>query len=239
MRTVVMQGVIAAGNEHVIENYFMTGARFNWISPKDATGGALDGSIIDNPLLIKNPMAYDGMDGELLGSAIHARTAGLTRKGMTIPYRWLAYAPGRTARCVLAGGDLLTGPMSGCLITTWTDNGVQYAGHVGTIDGNGAVNRLVKREFAAAMYTQLQGFNPAAAWTQGEIMQKVRSFKSPPRSNVYALVTGPGVFYSILIFTLAHQGAKSLGGKVYERCVGGIKHVPSMSTVAIKAKLLE
>lgn len=223
----------------MIENYFTTGVRIKWIPPKEATRAA-DGSVVDTPAIPTNPMIYDGRDNELF-DIVHVSTPGAV-KGMQIPYRWLAYAPGRTTRCPLAGLDILTGPMSGCLIARWVDGGTQYVGHIGTEGSNQALNRTVKRGFAAEAYSQLTAFDPASkrVWSEGEIRRKMSAFKVAPGMNFYALVTSAGVFYSILLFSLQHAGAKKVGPTYigFERCIGGIKRVQPMNSVAVRAKLM-
>ena len=49
-------------------------------------------------------------------------------------FRWLEYVPGATTTCKLqAPGPVMTGPMSGCMLATYTDGGPRVA-HVGTGD---------------------------------------------------------------------------------------------------------
>lgn len=231
----------------MIENYFLTGVRLQWIPPKEGAA-VLDGKIIDNPLTPLNKMMYDGMDDSLV-SGTHVSTTGLQMK-QDISYRWLAYAPGRTTKLGVAGTDVLTGKMSGCLICTWTKGGSQFVGHVGTIDSNPNATRLVKQEFAkeVASATSLSGFDPYAAWPVGEVAALQSRLNKMADWGVYALVTGPNSFYSILVFSLMGNDSKivNTGGVIngmgmnsvaYEKCVGGIKKIPSMSVQAIRQRL--
>jgi hypothetical protein len=146
---------------------------------------------------------------------------------MSIPYSWLVYAHGHTTK-LSTGNDVLTGPMSGCLITVWTDQR-RYVSHVGTVESSSTVNAKVKSTFAAAMPQNTIGFNPAGAWSFGEIGQKLSTFKNRPTFNILALVTSANQFYSILMLKL--QGSQN------EWCVGGIKKVPFMSYQALKTAL--
>ena len=130
----------------MLENYLRRGVRLKWMPPASQTS-VNDGAVIPSPMAPLNPMNYDGMDDQIMAN-FHANTLGL-RVGQQIPYRWLAYVAGRTATMPLGGGDVLTGPMSGCRIATWTDGGQKVA-HVGTIDNNPAVSTKVKRAFALA-----------------------------------------------------------------------------------------
>ena len=123
----------------MIEKYFLKGVRLNWVGSYDAPGASMDGTIVANPVAPNRPIVYDGLDGELMNTRQNVSSLGF-RMGMSVPYNWLSYSVGRTTKRMLAAGDVLTGYMSGCPIATWTENGLRYAGHVGTYDANPAVN---------------------------------------------------------------------------------------------------
>lgn len=213
----------------MIEKYFLLGVRLKWACPGADPGRTKDGSIIDNPRRAPSPMIYDGLDGQLYDlTAPHVSTVGLTMR-MNIPHSWLVYAHGHTTRLATAG-DVLTGPMSGCLITTWTDQGQRHVGHVGTVESSPDINKKVKAAFAAAMPQNTTGFNPANAWDVGEITQLMGRIKPAPAMKIMALVTSGGEFHSILMFLLT-------GGEPNQWCVGGIKKVPPMGYQALKTAL--
>jgi hypothetical protein len=213
----------------MIERYFITGLRLKWAFPGADAGAPKDGTVIMNPNRAAGPMVYDGMDGELYDvMAPHVSTLGLS-KGMAIPYSWLTYVLGRTSKKLLAGGDVLTGFMSGCLIAAWTENGCRYVGHVGTVEENEQANQRVKQTFAAYMPRDTTGFFPLAAWDAGsEIVPKARKFKAGVTPKILALVNTRGEFYSILLFML---------GLNNEWCVGGIKKVPPLNYLTLKQQL--
>jgi hypothetical protein len=212
----------------MIEKYFMLGVRFKWACPAADASGNKDGSIVDNPLR-PSTMTYDGMDGQLYNLAgPHVSTVGLTMR-MTIPHTWLVYKLGHTTK-LSATGDILTGPMSGCLITLWTDRGRRYVGHVGTVESSAAVNKKVKSAFAAAMPRNTIGFNPADAWAPGEISPLMAKISPCPAMKIMALVTSANRFYAILMFSL-------MAGQPNEWCVGGIKEVLPMSYDAIRTRM--
>jgi hypothetical protein len=147
----------------MIEKYLRAGIRYKWTKPRDAIG-PLDGAIVDSRE-VPTPLIYDGLDGRLIDPylrTMNVSTLGLTMR-MPIQYAWLDYAPGRTSRLPIGPYDVLTGYMSGCIITRWTSRGVRYAGHVGTIDSRPDVNRPLKRTYAFAMGRDTTGFNPLAA----------------------------------------------------------------------------
>lgn len=213
----------------MIEKYFITGLRLKWAFPGADAGAPKDGTVVVNPTRAAGPMVSDGMDGELYDMmAPHVSTLGLG-KGRAIPYSWLTYVLGRTSKKMLAGGDVLTGFMSGCLIATWTENGCRHVGHVGTVEENEQANQRVKQTFAASMPRDTMGFFPLAAWNAGaEIIPKAQKFKAGATPKVLALVTTSGEFYSILLFML---------GLNNDWCVGGIKKVPPLSYAVLKPKL--
>ncbi len=210
----------------MIEKYFVKGIRLKWACPGDGTPGLKDGSFSDQ-LKPVQPMVYDGLDGELVNFGMgHVSTLGLT-KGMTIPYLWLPYTIGHTARIALTG-DLLTGYMSGCPIVTWTSGGTRYAGHLGTEDSQPLLNTTVKKTFSDFMPRDVQGFNPAAAWPFGEIAPLQSKFSKGAGAKVVALVTSTGQFYSLLLFQFGNALA------IKEWCVGGAKLVPPLDYLAMR-----
>jgi hypothetical protein len=212
----------------MIEKYFRTGIRFKWTKPRDAIG-PLDGTIIDSTQTA-TPLIYDGLDGQLKDPhlmQVNVSTLGLTMR-MPIQYAWLDYAPGRTARVPIGPYDVLTGYMSGCIIAYWSSKGVRFAGHVGTIDARPDVNRPLKRTFAFAMSPDAKGFNPLAAWPEGQIRSLAQQVKPYPQSNIFGLVTANGAFYSILMLSLSNN----------EWIVGGIKSVPPISHDQLKMMMV-
>lgn len=214
----------------MIEKHFRQGIRVRWNCPKAVTTGARDGSIINDPVQVNAPMTYDGIDPALGVGLPHASTMGLTM-GMRFNFAWLSYVHGHTSRRLLSAGDVLTGPMSGCLIAEWTDRGMRWVGHVGTVVEGGPVNKKVKQQIGIALPTQARGFYPDKAWGPSDIpplLQKAQTVSKFARPDILALVTASGTFYSILMF--------HLGGD--EWCVGGCKSVPPTNAGALRSTLL-
>ncbi|MCW8876486.1 MAG: hypothetical protein OQK04_03170 [Kangiellaceae bacterium] len=209
----------------MIEKYFIQGARYKWNCPIADTTGSKDGSIINSPQRPAAALTYDGMDGDLVG-LVHPQSVGLV-KGKSIPYQWLVYSHGHTTRRLMVGGDTLTGPMSGCLICEWTDQGKRWVGHVGTVESSVSVNKKVKDTFGMVMPTQARGFYPADAWNPGEIRPMMMKFKTLPQVQIMALVTTETKFYSILMFKLSPT----------DWCVGGIKSMPPVNAEGLRARL--
>ena len=211
----------------MIEKYFKLGVRFSWTKPQNVDGSS-DGKMVDS-IRTSTPLTYIGL-GEVVENSLmttHVSMIGL-QKGMSIQHKWLDYAPGRTARVSIGPFDVVTGFMSGCIVARWTDHGVTYVGHVGTVESNHDVNRAVKRNFAFAMPRGTTGFNPANAWGFQElrqITQKLKIFNTP---RIFALVTTRGEFYS---FVMVEEGLNKW-------VCGGAKRVQPTSHDHLKLSML-
>lgn len=212
----------------MIEKYLKLGVRFRWAKPQNVDGPR-DGAIVDG-IRPTSTLTYIGL-GEAVAPELlttHVSTIGL-QMNVPIQHKWLDYAPGRTARVVIGPYDVLTGFMSGCIIARWTDRGVNYVGHVGTIEPKeNPANRVVKRAFAFAMTKGATGFNPALAWDFNELQQMGRKFSVPRTPEICALVTTRGEFYSVVMF---RDG-------VNEWYCGGAKRVEPISHDALKMFML-
>jgi hypothetical protein len=225
----------------MIEAYFRPGVRFLWNKPNDAVG-PMNGAIVAS-VGGATPLSYDGLDGHraavdpILLTMPASNVIGLAM-GANVGYTWLDYAPGRIARLPAGGGDILSGYMSGCLIARGTHSGVMSAFHVGTIDGNAAVNRVVKQSFARALPTDATGFFPNAAWSPGEIATiQARLGGAGGSPNIFALVTSTGAFHSVLMVPVQDPGWTNPAGRKYW-CVGGVKAVPAVNRVRLMASLM-
>jgi len=222
----------------MIEQYFRKGVRLNWLGAYDAPGAPMDGTVVNNPTPVSRPIVYDGLDGELNDPSLGNGTVLGLRMKAAIPHSWLSYSVGRTTKKLLAGGDVLTGYMSGCPIATWSENGLRYAGHVGTYYANPVINTLVRKTFADFMPNHTVAFNPAAAWSMGEITTLMANFKTVSGNpKTLALVTSGGTFYSILIFNLSLKGS-GVPPPNGSWCVGGVKLIAPMDYQALKRWLV-
>ena len=143
--------------------------------------------------------------------------ARISAKTWASPTTWLSYIHGRTAR-VKATGDVLTGFMSGCWITQWTEPTGRYVGHLGTIESGWKErppNSTVKTTFGRTMPLNTTGYNPADGFDPGQFMPLLRTMRGTPSAQVMSLVTSGNVFYSILMMErMTERGIWICGGKV-------------------------
>lgn len=182
----------------MIEKYFKLGVRFRWHKPQNVDGPR-DGHLTDS-IRPTQPLTYIGL-GEVVDPMLmvtHVHTIGL-QMNAPIPHQWLDYTPGRTAKVPMGPYDVLTGLMTGCIIARWNDRGTQYVGHVGTVESDPMVNREVKRTFAFAMPKGTTGFNPADAWSLGDMMTLMSKVGVGRPPAILGLVTTHGEFYSVAV----------------------------------------
>lgn len=225
----------------MLERYFKKGAVFEWTRPQTNIVPP-DGALMDKQRH-STPMKFLGTAAELGFSNLMDTTlppnyfsgVGL-RPGTTIQYKWLDYAPGRTARVELRTRNILTGPMSGCPILHWQQGANTYVGHVGTIFGNVAVNRLVKASIQPVLPPTAKGFNPAAPWPPGQIALMMGGNARLSGPEILAFVTSGGLFYSTVFYSLPNPRSgmpDSLSAKV---CAGSALCPPVMGA-ALQALL--
>lgn len=205
----------------MIEKYFKLGVRYAWDKPTNVDGDR-DGKIVDS-IRTPTPLTYIGLaevvDPTLMIS--HVSTLGL-QMNMPITYQWLDYAPGRTSRIKISDCDVISGFMSGCIIARWQDGGATYVGHIGTVEANAGVNKLVKDKCVDQLQLRSNpsfnplGFNPMRVWDITELSQIQRNFKVTNPPQICALVTTGGEFYS---FVMVQENAQK------EWLCGGVKRV--------------
>ena len=116
-------------------------------------------------------------------------------------YVFLAWLGGLVSTVRPNGVDVLTGPMSGCWITSYTLGGVRYVGHVGTVESAAdpqsvqartAWNNLV----GGIPPYQRSGFRPFNDWVGA------RPAPQPGEGAMqhYAIVTAAGTFHTVILF---------------------------------------
>jgi hypothetical protein len=239
----------------VISKFFVKGTTFNWNPPAQVIPPKLqqDGTVFASNIPAPPAMTYAGLDatlpyGEGPGPlrAIWAKTHTPASRGLiaaaNVPHAWLNYVHGRTGYIQAAGGDILTGFMSGCWIVTWTEGGLRYVGHVGTVDSakkteppNTTVKQAFRAKFTGAhpAASKLTGFNPAAPWALNDIMNVCKEMdpvaygQYTVKAKILALVTRNDHFYSMLMIERP--------GNVW--VCGGQKRINASSQSAVLAAL--
>lgn len=239
----------------MISKYFVRGTTFNWTPPAQVIPPPIqqDGAIFASNIPAPPAMTYAGLDtalpyGEGVGPfrAMWAKVNPPSSRGLAVganvPHAWLNYVHGRTAFIQAAGGDILTGFMSGCWIVTWNQGGARYVGHIGTVDSakkteapNTTVKQAFRARFTGAIPTgsNLKGFNPAAPWGLKEITEVCKEMDPKSygqytiKSKILALVTRNDHFYSMLMIERP--------GNVW--VCGGQKRISASSQSAVLAAL--
>jgi hypothetical protein len=116
---------------------------------------------------------------------------------------WLPWLPGFVSEVQPAGMDVLTGPMSGCWITSYLKGGIRYIGHVGTEDLHDTPNSIAARAawntFAAGLpVNACSGFNPFNDdWIGGPVPLGVRGESA---RKTFALVTAVGTLHTVITY---------------------------------------
>lgn len=207
----------------MIERYFLKGARFrtNMLTGGAGAGGGKqpsDGSIVVTPQRPPGVMIYVGIDRRLAPPPTPVFPFGANAR---VDYNWLAFVEGRTTR-ISTRSDVLTGPMSGCWITVWTEGEKRWIGHVGSTTIP-EVNDKVKGTFATAMPRNVVGYQPDRKWSVEEISGMRVTFGTQPAFAIIALVTTSNQLFSALFFSETREpdilicgGCKAADGVQYQ-----------------------
>ncbi len=119
-------------------------------------------------------------------------------------FKYLPWLGGAISEMALVDMDVLTGPMSGCWLTTYKKaNGVPHAGHVGTVDSPEDQKSIDAKkgwnDFAAANPASIiGGFNPLRDW-KGSLPMK-QGNEPPQTPKIWGLFTTNNEFYTIILF---------------------------------------
>lgn len=107
---------------------------------------------------------------------------------------------------------MITGPMSGCIVTRYTRGGAVYVGHLGTDIANPAADRLVKttwNAFARQPASSVTGFNPLDGWPTDDY-PKPKLSKNEGKIEIFALVTSTGAFYTFACWSVNDISKQSI-----------------------------
>jgi hypothetical protein len=137
------------------------------------------------------------------------RVSGTGTGAVAKAYRnfvWLEWLGGLVSEVRPNGVDVLTGPMSGCWITSYLKGANRYVGHVGTVmsaaDPLSVAARNSWNAFANAQQMgSMSGFDPFNDWNG--------AFPAPQAGDgpmkTFALVTATNTFHTIVTFSQANK----------------------------------
>jgi hypothetical protein len=144
-------------------------------------------------------------------------------------FQWLAYFPGVISNVPLSS-DVLTGPMSGCWVVVYSQNGIDSVGHIGTSEQGSPQTAAVKATWHTFANTVgpsklIGGFNPLNAWPKGTPFPATQSGDGEP--DVRGLVTKSNspIPEMYAVFTYKGDGVKR---KSDLRRIADIKKVDSV-----------
>lgn len=191
----------------MIENYFKKGAKFIF-NPQNQQPVRGDGKK-QTTGIVKYPNRVSTIT--ILPTLTGSNQLVRSRK---TSYEWLPWDPGETSTLVLDKQDVITGPMSGCIISVWKEKKQIVVGHVGTTM-NKKQSTAAKESFLKHLPTTATGFNPAIEWARKDYIDLMKGHKNLLRTpEVFAIVTWKGVGFAILALKL----------KDYYLC-GGVRKV--------------
>lgn len=140
------------------------------------------------------------------------RVSGTSTGAVAKTYRnfvWLEWLGGVVSMVQPGAVDVLTGPMSGCWITSFLRNGTRHVGHVGTVmtaaDPLSVAARTAWNNFAQGLQMgAMSGFNPFNDWNG--------AFPLPQPGDgamkTFAVVTTINTFYTLVTFSQANKPSR-------------------------------
>jgi hypothetical protein len=141
----------------------MNGQLVNGVLPNQTTAAAV--AVLREPVV--NPHARRGAIGGL--QDLYQNT------NMPWNFTFLKYFGGAVTVAPLAGA-VLTGPMSGCFLCRYSQNGVPHIAHIGTANSADSVASIAVKDawktfVARPDVSQVSGGNPFDYFTTGEIQK--------------------------------------------------------------------
>jgi hypothetical protein len=120
---------------------------------------------------------------------------------------WLEWLGGVVSEVRPNGMDVFTGPMSGCWIMSYQRNGVQYIGHVGTVNEHAHADSVAARtawnNFGAGVPNgACSGFNPFNDPWVGSVPGQL---PGEAARKTFALVTTAGTFHTVITYPQVHK----------------------------------
>ena len=153
--------------------------------------------------------------GEKIGNQFDRQRVSTTSVGASAKvhrnFVWLEWLGGLVSEVRLNGVDVLTGPMSGCWITTYLRGGLPYVGHVGTVnlhaDPLSVAARTAWNNFSAvAMIGAYSGFNPFNDPGVGAVQPGPLAGEGAMKT--FALVTAAGTFHTLIGYSVMNKPSR-------------------------------
>jgi len=133
--------------------------------------------------------------------------------GVNTNCQFLWWYPGSVSHVGISGLDVLTGPMSGCLLVTFRLDGIVHAGHLGTdIDSVENTDNAwdAWQDWAGLnAHDVVGGFFPAKHWSEHLPMPR----PGEAGAKIFGLMTAQGEFWSFLLYQQIRAGIFRVAGK--------------------------
>jgi hypothetical protein len=182
------------------------------LQQKLIVGRYFDFTVPDSPRPTGDPGSFQPVDGQQCylqeSTGVFTKTSAVVDGPGEKEHRnfiWLPWVPGRITEVPLGKADVLTGPMSGCWLVTYSNSsGKQCVGHIGTKDNAQDPDTIAVKEtwnsFAKANPGSVKGgFNPVRGLSPSSSIPaaKIRGAES---IFIYGLVTTENNFYTMVTY---------------------------------------
>jgi hypothetical protein len=160
----------------------------------------LVGTFVDVPRTVKNVIPQPGVAP---GVQNYPGTPLNTSLPGTVPrrYKWLPWHAGMISDTVL-DSDVLTGPMSGCLLAGYFDtNGGRHAVHIGTTEDRAqsdAVKAAWRGRAVGFRNQEIVGFDPATM--SGLTLPDHVAGAEFPNPEIWGLITTTGRLFGLKVY---------------------------------------
>jgi hypothetical protein len=113
-------------------------------------------------------------------------------------FNWLPWVPLSVTEVDVQGMDVLTGPMSGCLVALYYREGFRCIAHIGTDIARPTQNQALKNSwngFVNSSLTRIKAFKPFSATSSIPVQQP-----GDGAAEVFGLVASDDSFYSVFTY---------------------------------------
>lgn len=150
-------------------------------------------------------------------------------------FGWLSWLPGSITYVNMDGFDVLTGPMSGCDLVMFRQNGKVYAAHLGTDVGADAANASVKSVWNTFAQNHpndvIGGFNPFRDVNGWVPQRHGDDAVGPP--IYYGVYTTAQEFYTLVLYPQKTSRTNSAPHPTLRR-IAGLRRIPSKSLAQLQ-----